>query len=263
MTDIVLTAVDGGVATITLNRPDSLNSATAEMADTVRGALDEIANNPAVRCVVITGEGRAFCAGQDLRDPVVDTTGSEPPDLGALLADHYAPLVQRIASMPVPVMAAVNGVAAGAGANLALSCDIVVAKESASFIQAFIKIGLIPDVAGTWLLPRLVGRARALGLGMLGDKIPAAEAERIGLIWRCVPDDDFDAEVASIAARLAASPSDAIAETRRLVDAATHIDLATALDLEAEAQQALGRGTNFAEGVSAFLERREANFNQG
>ena len=263
MSDIVETAVDGAVATITLNRPDALNSATAELVDKIRETLDGLADDPAVGCVVITGAGRAFCAGQDLRDPVVDTTGSEPPDLGSLLADHYAPLVLRIASMPKPVIAAVNGVAAGAGANLALSCDFVVAKESASFIQAFIKIGLIPDVAGTWLLPRLVGRARALGLGMLGDKLSAAEAEKMGLIWRCVPDDDFDAEVASLATRLAAGPTDAIAETRRLVDAATHTDLATALDLEAEVQGRLGRGANFAEGVAAFGERREPRFNQG
>lgn len=257
--EIVLSAVNGDVVTITLNRPAALNALTAEMVDRVRALLDAAADS-STRCVVITGAGRAFSAGQDLQDAAVDTNRSEPPDLGALLADHYAPLIQRIATMPVPVVAAVNGVAAGAGANLALACDLVVAKASANFIQAFIKIGLIPDVAGTWLLPRLTGRARALGLAMLGEPVPADEAERIGLIWRSVPDEDFDEAVASLSVRLAAGPTSALVAARRLIDAATHLDLESALASEADVQRTLGRGPDFAEGVAAFRERRQPQF---
>jgi 2-(1,2-epoxy-1,2-dihydrophenyl)acetyl-CoA isomerase len=252
--------VNAAIATITLNRPSALNSLTARMLDDLHTALDEQAGSSAVRCVVLTGAGRAFCAGQDLQDPTVSATGSEPPALGALLDDHYSPLVRRIRDMPVPTVAAVNGVAAGGGANLALACDIVIASESAVFIQAFSKIGLIPDVAGPWTLPRLVGRARALGLAMLGDSLAATDAARIGLIWKCAPDGDFDAAVTATAQALSELPTRALVETRQVIDAAMNLDLDAALLLEARHQDRLGRANDFAEGVAAFLDKRPPNF---
>lgn len=255
----VVVDVDGSIATITLNRPSVLNSLTAGTVDRLRDAFDDVAAMTVVRCVVLTGAGRAFCAGQDLQDPTVSTTGSEPPEIGVLLDDHYSPLVRRIRSMPVPVVAA-NGVAAGGGANLALACDIVIATESAVFIQAFIKIGLIPDVAGPWTLPRLVGRARALGLAMLGGSIPAAQAERVGLIWQCVPDDDFDTTVTATAHQLSQLPSAALVATRQVIDAASTMDLDAALALEADTQDRLARADDFAEGVAAFLDKRPPHF---
>ena len=205
------------VCTLTLNRPQSLNSFTTAMLVDLHAALEAAAADSAVRCVVLTGAGRAFCAGQDLADPAVapaQAQGSTPPDIGEVIRKHYRPLALRLRSMPVPVVAAVNGVAAGAGANLALCCDIVVAARSASFVQAFAKIGLVPDTGGTWLLPRLVGRARAMALAMLGDKLPAEEAERIGLVWKCVDDDALAEHARGLATRLAAMPSKALAATR-------------------------------------------------
>ncbi len=250
-------ATDGPVRTLTLNRPAALNAFTAELHGLLRPALDAAAENPAVRVVVITGAGRGFCAGQDLADPAM--AGPEI-DVGAVVERHYKPLALRVRSMPVPVIAAVNGVAAGAGANLALCCDLVVAARSASFIQAFSRIGLVPDCGGTWLLPRLVGRARALGLAMTGDKLPAEEAARIGLIWQCVDDAGFAEAVRTLALKLAAMPSRALAETRRLVDAAAPAELADALGWEAAAQGELGRAHDFREGVQAFFEKRTPRF---
>ncbi|MBU2285432.1 MAG: enoyl-CoA hydratase/isomerase family protein, partial [Gammaproteobacteria bacterium] len=199
----------GAVRTIRLNRPEALNSFTSQMHADLMAALEDAAADPSVRCVVLGGEGRAFCAGQDLSDPMAapELSPDKPPkDLGHLINSLYVPLVARVRSMPVPVIAVVHGVAAGAGANLALCCDMVVAGRSGSFIQAFSKIGLVPDTGGTWLLPRLVGHARAMGLAMLGDKLPAEEAERIGLIWKCVDDAELASTVESLAARLAAMP---------------------------------------------------------
>jgi 2-(1,2-epoxy-1,2-dihydrophenyl)acetyl-CoA isomerase len=252
----ILVASDGAVRTLTLNRPAALNSFTAQMHGELLPALDAAAADTSVRAVVITGAGRGFCAGQDLSDPAMAGAG----DVGAVIERWYRPLAMRVRTMPVPVLAAVNGVAAGAGANFALCCDLVVAAKSASFIQAFSKIGLVPDCGGTWLLPRLVGRARALGLAMTGDKLPAEEAERIGLIWKCVPDESFAAEVQALAAKLAQMPSRALAETRRALDAAMAMDFADALTLEADTQRELGRGADFAEGVAAFLAKRPAVF---
>jgi len=253
----VLTHTEGPVCTITLNRPAALNAFTAEMHGLLLPALHAAADDPAVRVVLLTGAGRGFCAGQDLADPAMR---GPDVDVAAVVERFYKPLALRVRSMPVPVLAAVNGVAAGAGANLALCCDLVVAARSASFIQAFSRIGLVPDCGGTWLLPRLVGRARALGLAMTGDKLPAEAAERMGLIWQCVDDAEFPAAVQALAARLAAMPARALAETRRLVDAAAPAPLAEALSWEAQAQGELGRAHDFAEGVAAFFAKRPPVF---
>lgn len=259
---LVLAAQQGPVLTLTLNRPAALNSFTEAMHAALREALDAAAANSQVRCVVLTGAGRGFCAGQDLADPMVapSAPGEPPKDLGRTIELLYKPLVQRLRAMPVPVIAAVNGVAAGAGANLALNCDFVVAGQSASFIQAFAKIGLIPDTGGTWLLPRIVGRAKALGLAMLGDKLGAAEAERIGLIWQCVDDAALVEEVAKLAQRLAAMPVKALAATRAAIDGAQHLTLDEALDVEASVQARLGGAHDYLEGVAAFGAKRAPQF---
>jgi 2-(1,2-epoxy-1,2-dihydrophenyl)acetyl-CoA isomerase len=243
-----------------LNRPAALNSFTAALHGGLLQALNEAAADSAVRAVVITGAGRAFCAGQDLADPDMLPGPDGIIDVGAVIERFYRPLASRVRSMPVPVVASVNGVAAGAGANLALCCDLVVAARGASFIQAFSRIGLVPDCGGTWLLPRLVGRARALGLAMLGEKLPAEEAQRIGLIWQCVDDAALADAAQALAQRLAALPSRALAETRRTLDAAMAMDFGDALALEAATQRELGRGADFAEGVAAFLAKRPAVF---
>ena len=266
MTDadpLVLTRRDGPVLTLTLNRPKALNSFTGALHDALMTALTAAAADASVRCVVLTGAGRAFCAGQDLSDPEIApdlTPGAAQKDLGRLIEARYKPLALLIHDFPVPVIAAVNGVAAGAGANLALNCDMVLAARSASFIQAFSKIGLIPDAGGTWLLPRLVGRARAIGLAFLGDKLPADEAERIGLIWRCVDDVALAAEVQALAQRLAAMPVRALAETRRAFAQADATGLADALGMEAQVQRRLGMSADYLEGVGAFFAKRAPIF---
>ena len=252
----VLVATTGTVRTLTLNRPAALNSLTAAMHGQLLPALQQAADDSGIRAVLITGAGRGFCAGQDLSDPSM--VGDV--DIGQVIDRFYRPLALRLRTMPVPVIAAVNGVAAGAGANLALCCDFVLAARSASFIQAFSKIGLVPDCGGTWLLPRLVGRARALGLAMSGDKLPAEEAERMGLIWKCVDDAALMDSALALAQRLALMPSRALAETRRLIDAAAPMELADALAHEASTQRELGRAGDFAEGVSAFFAKRTPVF---
>jgi 2-(1,2-epoxy-1,2-dihydrophenyl)acetyl-CoA isomerase len=254
---LVLTADDGAVRTLTLNRPAALNSFTAAMHAELRAALDAAAADGSVRCVVVTGAGRGFCAGQDLNDAGM---AGDDVDVGEVIERLYRPLALRVRSMPVPVIAAVNGVAAGAGANFALGCDIVVAARSASFIQAFSKIGLIPDCGGSWLLPHLVGRARSLALAMTGDKLSAADAQAIGLIWQCLDDDAFGAGVKALAARLAAMPTRALAATRRAIDGAAGMDYADALRLEADLQRELGRADDYREGVAAFIEKRTPVF---
>jgi 2-(1,2-epoxy-1,2-dihydrophenyl)acetyl-CoA isomerase len=251
---LVLAATTGAVRTLTLNRPQALNSFTAEMHAQLRAALEAAAADAAVRCVVVTGAGRAFCAGQDLAEV------SGGGDVGDVVERLYKPLALRIRSMPVPVIAAVNGVAAGAGANFALGCDIVLAARSASFIQAFSKIGLVPDCGGTWLLPRLVGRARALALAMTGDKLPAEEAQRIGLVWQVVDDAALADTAMALASRLATLPTKALAETRRALDAAIGVDYEAALSLEAQAQRALAGAHDYQEGVAAFLAKRSPVF---
>jgi 2-(1,2-epoxy-1,2-dihydrophenyl)acetyl-CoA isomerase len=259
---LVLVERHDAVLWLTLNRPAALNSFTTALHTELLAALDAAAADAAVRCVVLTGAGRGFCAGQDLADPVVapGPAGTPPKDLQAVIEQWYRPLVLRLRSLPVPVIAAVNGVAAGAGANLALACDLVLAGQSASFLQAFAKIGLVPDTGGTWLLPRLVGRARALGLALLGDKLSAAEAERIGLIWRQVDDAALKDEALALARRLAAMPSRALVATRAAMDAAMQADLPAALDAEAQLQGELGRAHDYQEGVAAFMAKRAPVF---
>ena len=261
MTDpLVLVDSHGPVRRLTLNRPAQLNSFTMAMHGELLAALDAAAQDSTVRALVVTGAGRGFCAGQDLADPAMVSTGGGPPDVGAVIERVYRPLALRVRSMPVPVIAAVNGVAAGAGANFALGCDMVVAARGASFIQAFSKIGLIPDCGGTWLLPRLVGRAQALGLAMTGNKLPAEDAARMGMIWQCVDDAALMETALALAAKLAAMPAKALAETRRALDDAMGLDYAGALALEARVQRELGHGRDFAEGVMAFFAKRPPNF---
>ena len=250
-----LTTPAGAVRTLTLNRPAALNSFTGAMHQTLRALLDEAAADPTVRCVVLTGSGRGFCAGQDLSDPEMSSG-----DVGGIVERYYKPLALRIRSMPVPVIAMVNGVAAGAGANIALGCDLVVAARSASFIQAFSKIGLVPDGGGTWLLPRLVGRARAMGLAMTGDRLPADEAQAMGLIWRCVDDAQLQDSTLALAAKLAALPSRALAATRALLDEAAPMAYADALGREAVVQGQMAAAADYAEGVAAFLAKRAPVF---
>lgn len=250
-------ADQGAVRVLTLNRPAALNCFTAAMHEALRAALDAAAADTAVRALVVTGAGRGFCAGQDLNDPALAGPGA---DVGDIVERLYKPLALRIRSMPVPVIAAVNGVAAGAGANFAFGCDLVVAARSASFIQAFSKIGLVPDCGGTWLLPRLVGRARAIGLAMTGDKLPAEEAARIGLIWQCVDDAALMDAALALATRLAAMPTRALAETRLAIDEAIAMDYADALSNEARRQRALGCAHDAREGVAAFVEKRRPKF---
>ena len=256
----VLADTRGAVRLLTLNRPAALNSFTSAMHAELLSALDAVAADAALRAVVVTGAGRGFCAGQDLNDPGMAAAEGGAPDVGAVIERHYRPLALRVRSMPVPVIAAVNGVAAGAGANFALGCDIVLAARGASFIQAFSRIGLVPDCGGTWLLPRLVGRARALALAMSGDKLAADEAERIGLIWRVVDDAVLIDEAIALAERLAAMPVRALAETRRALDDASTLDYGDALALEARVQRELGRANDFAEGVAAFFAKRAPRF---
>jgi len=259
----VLTRRDGAVLTLTLNRPQALNSFTGAMHDALLSELKSAAADSSVRCVVLTGAGRGFCAGQDLSDSAIApdlTPGAAPKDIGALIESRYKPLVLALQEFPVPVLAAVNGVAAGAGANVALCCDIVIAARSASFIQAFSRIGLIPDAGGTWLLPRLVGRANAMALALLGDKLSAEDAQRIGLIYRCVDDAALGAEALTLAQRLASMPSRALAETRRAFAQSDQLTLGAALSMEADVQRRLGNSDDYREGVTAFFAKRTPVF---
>jgi 2-(1,2-epoxy-1,2-dihydrophenyl)acetyl-CoA isomerase len=255
----ILTAQAGAVLTLTLSRPQALNAFNSGMHADLMAALNAAAEDRAVRAVVLTGAGRGFCAGQDLADPAV-APGSGPRDLGSVVEQTWAPLVRRLRSLPVPTVCAVNGVAAGAGANLALACDIVFAARSASFIQAFARIGLVPDTGGTWLLPATVGRARALGLALLGDKLPAEDAERIGLVWKCVDDAELLSQALEAADKLAGLPVKALVATRHALDKARRLSLDEALNEEAHLQRALGKAQDYNEGVAAFLEKRAAVF---
>jgi 2-(1,2-epoxy-1,2-dihydrophenyl)acetyl-CoA isomerase len=254
----ILFEVSGAVARLTLNRPERLNSFNAQMHAEVRTALAAV-EPAAARVLVITGAGRGFCAGQDLGDRAV-APGAAPPDLAESIEKHYKPLVLALRALPLPVIAAVNGVAAGAGANIALACDLVVAARSATFVQAFAKLGLVPDSGGTWFLPRLVGTARSLGLALLGDKLPAEQAAQWGLIWRCVEDGELAAVVAELAQQLAAAPTRGLARTKQAIYEGLGRTLAQQLDVERDFQGELGRSADYAEGVAAFAAKRAPRF---
>ena len=248
--------VKKNIAFITLNRPEVFNSFNKEMAMEVQQALDTCQSDPDIRCVVISGEGKAFCAGQDLKE-VTDPNG---PPLTNIVRDHYNPIIEKIRNLNKPVVAAVNGVAAGAGANIALSCDVVIAKESASFIQAFSKIGLIPDSGGTFFLPRLIGFQRASALMMLGDKISAEEAETMGMIYKSYKEADFDGAVEEISSKLASMPTVGLAFTKKALNKSMTNNLAAQLMLEEELQTKAGRTDDYNEGVDAFLNKRKPEF---
>jgi 2-(1,2-epoxy-1,2-dihydrophenyl)acetyl-CoA isomerase len=248
-----------GVAVVTLNRPDRLNSFTVTMHGELRAALDAVEADATARCLVLTGAGRGFCAGQDLTDRAV-APGSAALDLGASIENHYKPLLLRLRRLRMPTVCAVNGVAAGAGANIPFACDIVVASASASFIQSFAKLGLVPDCGGTWWLPRLVGPARAMGLALLGDKLSSAQAAEWGLIWRCVDDAALMPTALEIARQLAAGPTRGYVRTREAMEAGLGLSLEAALDLERDLQRELGRSADYREGVTAFTEKRPPRF---
>ncbi|HKQ95337.1 MAG TPA: 2-(1,2-epoxy-1,2-dihydrophenyl)acetyl-CoA isomerase PaaG [Phenylobacterium sp.] len=248
-----------GIARLTLNRPERLNSFTVEMHGEVADAIGRVERDPDARVLVLTGEGRAFCAGQDLADRAV-APGEQAVDLGDSVERYYAPLIRRLAALEKPVIAAVNGVAAGAGANIALACDIVIAARSAKFIQSFANIGLIPDSGGTWVLPRLVGQARALGLALTGEPLPAETAEAWGLIWKCVDDGAFAETVDALAARFAKGPTRGLAATKRLIRGSSLRSLDEELDLERDAMRELGLSHDYHEGVAAFMAKRNPVF---
>lgn len=248
-----------GVATLTLHRPERLNSFTVAMHGEVRAAIDAVDADPAVRCLVLTGAGRGFCAGQDLSDRAV-APGSDALDLGASIENHYKPLLLRLRGLRMPTLCAVNGVAAGAGANIPFACDLVFAARSANFIQSFAKLGLVPDCGGTWWLPRLVGPARAAGLTLLGDKLSAEQAEAWGLIWRCVDDAELMPTVLAVAKQLAAGPTRGYVRTREALEANLQCSFEAALDVERDFQRELGRSDDYREGVTAFMEKRAPRF---
>lgn len=255
---LVLMSVEDCVARIALNRPDRLNAFTVAMHEELRQALERCAQDEAVRCLVITGEGRGFCAGQDLSDPAVRP--DQPDATGDVIARYYNPLSLWLATARMPVIAAVNGVAAGAGANLALNCDVVIAAQSAKFVQSFAKLGLVPDTGGSWLLPRLTGRARALGMALLGEPVTAAQALEWGMIWKVVEDAALEQTVMSLARHLATQPTAGLARIRKAIDAASTQDLPRQLALEHALQMEAGRSEDYAEGVRAFLEKRPPRY---
>jgi 2-(1,2-epoxy-1,2-dihydrophenyl)acetyl-CoA isomerase len=257
--DHILFASEGGIARLTLNRPDRLNCFSDAMHVEVRDALGRVAADAALRVLLLTGAGRGFCAGQDLTDRAM-APGAEPVDLGDSVERNYKPLVLALRALPIPVVCAVNGVAAGAGANLALACDLVLATKSASFIQPFCKLGLIPDTGGTYFLPRLVGSARAMGLALLGDKLSAEQAADWGLIWRCIDDVEFAAEVEKLLAHLAAAPTRGLARTKAALNASPANTLEAQLDLERDCMRELGKSDDYREGVAAFTGKRPPRF---
>ena len=249
----------GGIARITLNRPDRLNSFTDALHADLRDALAKVRGDASLRALLLTGAGRGFCAGQDLSEREVPE-GMEPVDIGATIERNYKPLVLTLQALPLPVVCAVNGVAAGAGANVALACDIVIAAKSASFIQAFCRIGLLPDAGGTYFLPRLVGMARAKGLALTGDKLSAEQAAEWGLIWKCVEDAELMPTVEALLQQFAAAPTRALAGAKEALNAAADNTLKAQLDVERDLQQALGRSGDFREGVAAFRAKRPPKF---
>ncbi|TCK65234.1 2-(1,2-epoxy-1,2-dihydrophenyl)acetyl-CoA isomerase [Winogradskyella wandonensis] len=253
----ILLKVENKIATITLNRPEVFNSFNREMALSLQGILDDCETNEDVRAIVLTGNGKAFCAGQDLKEV---TNPKLNPGFKKILEEHYNPIISRIRNIEKPIIAAVNGVAAGAGANIALACDVVIADEKASFIQAFSLIGLIPDSAGTFFLPRLIGFQKASALAMLGDKVSAEEAERIGMIYKYVPSEEFSNTIDSIAAKMANLPTVALGLIKKTFNKSLTNNLTEQLALESKNQIEAAGSEDYAEGVSAFIEKRKPNF---
>jgi 2-(1,2-epoxy-1,2-dihydrophenyl)acetyl-CoA isomerase len=256
--ETILFDIADGSARLTLNRPERLNSFTVHMHAEVAEALSSVENDPGVRALLITGAGRGFCAGQDLSDPAVAPGGDA--DLGEALESRYNPLIRRLIALKKPVVCAVNGVAAGAGANIAFAADIVLAAKSAKFIQSFSNIGLVPDSGGTWILPRLAGQARALGLALTGEALTAEKAESWGLIWRAVDDDQLRNECDKLMTRLASGPTRGFAAIKAAMRQGWLSSLDEQLDLERDLQRALGRSQDYREGVAAFSEKRSPKF---
>jgi len=255
----VLVSVEAGVQTITLNRPEKLNALNPQMHERLRSALEEAAGAEEIRAVLLTGSGRGFCTGQDLAERDV-SPGAPPIDLSVSLGSYYNPLVRRMRALPKPIVCAVNGVAAGAGANLALACDIVVAARSASFVQAFSRLGLVPDAGGTYFLPRLVGTARAMALALLAEKLSAEDAAHWGLIWKVVDDAQLAAESRALAEKLASGPTKGYGNLKRALYASMGNSLDAQLDLERDLQRELGLSEDYREGVTAFKEKRTPRF---
>ena len=251
----ILVSLESGVLAITLNRPEKLNALNPQMHQLLREAFERAAGDAEVRCVLLTGAGRGFCTGQDLSERKL-APGAAPLDLSLSLGSNYNPLVRRMRALPKPIIGAVNGVAAGAGANLALACDIVLAARSASFVESFCRLGLVPDSGGTYFLPRLVGSARAMGLAMLGDKLSAEDAERWGLIWKAVDDDALASESAALARTLAKGPTKGYGLIKKAMLASPGNSLDAQLDLERDLQREAGFSEDYREGVAAFLEKR-------
>jgi len=255
----VLVSVDAGVETITLNRPEKLNALNPEMHAQLRAALERATDDTQIRALLITGAGRGFCTGQDLAERDV-SAGAAPIDLSVSLGSHYNPLVRRLRALPKPIVCAVNGVAAGAGANLALACDIVIAARSASFVQAFARLGLVPDSGGTFFLPRLIGTARAMGLALLAEPLSAERAEQWGLIWKAVDDERLADEARALARLLASGPTKGYGLLKKALDASAGNSLDAQLDLERDLQRDAGLSEDYREGVSAFKEKRAPRF---
>lgn len=255
----ILVCVEAGVETITLNRPEKLNALNPEMHKLLRDALERAQDEPEIRAVLLTGAGRGFCTGQDLSER--DTSpGAAPIDLSVSLGSNYNPLVRRMRALPKPIVCAVNGVAAGAGANVALACDIVIAARSASFIEAFARLGLVPDAGGTYFLPRLIGTARAMGVALLAEKISAEQAEQWGLIWKAVDDARLAEEAAKLARTLANGPTKGYGLVKKAMYASPGNSLDAQLDLERDLQREAGFSEDYREGVTAFKEKREPRF---
>src|SRR5471032_2339635 len=255
----ILFDITDGIATLTLNRPDKLNSFTQAMHEEVCHAMHKVSHDKSVRVFVLTGAGRGFCDGQDLSDRAVEP-GARTVDLGDSVEKNYAPLVLALRALPMPVICAVNGVAADAGANLALACDIVIAAKSASFVEVFCKLGLIPDTGGTYFLPRLIGSARAMGMALLGEKLSAEKAEAWGLIWKCVPDEELAAETMAMARHFATAPTKGLAFTKQALHASGANTLPQQLTLECGMMSELGNSDDYREGVAAFMAKRAPQF---
>jgi 2-(1,2-epoxy-1,2-dihydrophenyl)acetyl-CoA isomerase len=253
----VLVSLEAGVLRVTLNRPEKLNAFNPAVHKGLADAMARAESEAAIRCLLITGAGRGFCAGQDLTERDMKTAAI---DLGSGLETWYNPLVKRMRALPKPIVCAVNGVAAGAGANFALACDIVLAARSASFIQAFVKIGLVPDCGGSYFLPRLAGVQRAMALAMTGDRLSAEDAERWGLIWKCVDDAQLGVEAERISRQLASGPTKSLGLIKQAIYSSANNDLSAQLDLERDLQREIGKGGDFREGVAAFLEKRKPQF---